>query len=215
MPYRLGLALSLILLQFGAAACGGDMRASPPAPVARPSERPLSPPVRALLASAREQTQVTTGYDPTYVKLAYPGGDVPAHTGVCTDVVIRAFRAAGVDLQVAVHEDMRRAFGAYPKRWGLTRPDPNIDHRRVPNLMVYFQRRGCAAAMSQQPADYLPGDVVAWDLGGGVPHIGLVTDDLASRTGRPLIIHNIGAGARQEDVLFAWRVIGHYRYFTP
>ncbi|QUW01520.1 DUF1287 domain-containing protein [Chloracidobacterium sp. MS 40/45] len=204
----------LVILALWAVACrpeGLPAGAHPVTPAT--PERPLSPPVRALLASAREQTRTTTGYDPTYVRIGYPGGDVPAHTGVCTDVILRAFRAAGVDLQVAVHEDMRRAFRAYPKRWGLARPDPNIDHRRVPNLMVYFQRRGCALAPGRRAADYLPGDVVTWDLGSGVPHIGLVMDEVAGDTGRPLIVHNIGAGARLEDVLFAWRVTGHYRYF--
>lgn len=215
MSGRVVVWMTLAVLHLPAVACRSEalpVASSPSVAVAMP-ERLLSPLVRALLASAREQTRVTTGYDPTYVKIGYPGGDVPAHTGVCTDVIIRAFRAADVDLQVAVHEDMRRAFRAYPKRWGLTRPDPNIDHRRVPNLMVYFQRQGKAVPISQQASNYLPGDVVTWDLGGGVPHIGLVMDELAAETGHPLIVHNIGAGARLEDVLFAWRITGHYRSF--
>jgi uncharacterized protein YijF (DUF1287 family) len=184
-----------------------------PAPRTQPAPVTLPPAVRLVVDSARQQTQVTTGYDPSYVKIAYPGGDVPAQTGACTDVVIRAFRAAGVDLQREVHEDMGRAFASYPRRWGLARPDTNIDHRRVPNLMTYFRRAGAEVAATGEPGDYEPGDVVAWDLGGGVTHIGVVTDEADAATGRYWVVHNIGAGARLEDVLFAWREIGHYRYF--
>jgi uncharacterized protein YijF (DUF1287 family) len=173
----------------------------------------LSPLVRKVVDSAREQTRVTTSYDPSYVRLAYPNGDVPLSTGVCSDVVVRAFRAAGVDLQRAVHEDMARHFAAYPKRWGLARPDTNIDHRRVPNLMVYYQRAGKVVPVTTEAADYRPGDVVAWDLGGGVPHVGIVCDEADPAAGRYAVVHNIGEGARLEDVLFAWRVTGHYRYF--
>jgi uncharacterized protein YijF (DUF1287 family) len=186
---------------------------------ARPSPAPLvvttdlSPAVRRLVDSAIEQTSVTTSYDASYVKLAYPNGDVPAHTGACTDVLIRAFRANGVDLQRDVHEDMRRAFSVYPKRWGLSRPDTNIDHRRVPNLMVYFERTKRSVGVSDAPGNYLPGDVVAWDLGGGVTHIGLVSDRREAESARYLVVHNIGAGTKLEDVLFAWKVIGHYRCF--
>ena len=177
------------------------------------STRPLSDDVaRRLVAAAVAQTRTQVTYDGSYRRIPYPGGDVPAHTGVCTDVIVRAFRAAGVDLQREVHEDMGRAFSAYPRRWGLSKPDPNIDHRRVPNLMVYFERAGKAAGISAEAGDYTPGDVVAWDLGGGVPHIGLVSDEVVA-AGRYGVVHNIGAGARLEDVLFAWRVTGHYRYF--
>ncbi len=200
----------ILLLLFGSTAC-----AATPAP-APPTQRPqldLSPNVRKVIASAHEQTSVTTSYDPAYVKLAYPGGDVPASTGVCTDVVIRSFRAAGVDLQREVHEDMARSFSAYPRKWGLSRPDSNIDHRRVPNLMKYFERRGKSLGVTSDAADYRPGDVVAWDLGGGVTHIGVVSDEADPASGRFWIVHNIGAGARHEDVLFGWTVIGHYRYF--
>jgi uncharacterized protein len=171
--------------------------------------------IAALLASAKQQLATTRSYDPAYVKLDYPGGDVPGHTGVCADVIVRALRQAGVDLQQQVHEDMRRHFRAYPQRWGLKRPDPNIDHRRVANLMRYFQRQGKALAInqqfSQQPTNYQPGDIVAWRLDNGLLHIGLVV--AAQSAGTPLIVHNIGAGAQQEDVLFRWSIIGHYRYF--
>jgi uncharacterized protein YijF (DUF1287 family) len=172
-----------------------------------------SPSVREVVSSAVGQTRVTTSYDPSYVRMAYPGGDVPPHTGVCTDVVIRAFRAAGVDLQKEVHEDMARNFSAYPRRWGLDRPDTNIDHRRVPNLMTYFRRKGKEVPISDDARDYRPGDVVAWDLGGGVLHVGVVSGELDPQTGRPAVVHNLSVGARLEDVLFAWKVLGHYRYF--
>ncbi len=139
------------------------------------------------------------------MRLSYPGGDVPAGTGVCTDVVIRAFRKAGVDLQKAVHEDMAKNFAAYPKKWGRREPDSNIDHRRVPNLMTFFARRGATRPITKDAKDYAPGDLVAWDLGGGVTHIGVVA-------GGGQIIHNIGRGPQNEDVLFDWTIIGHYRY---
>jgi uncharacterized protein YijF (DUF1287 family) len=156
---------------------------------------------------------VTTGYDPSYVKLDYPLGDVPKETGVCSDVVVRAFRSAGVDLQKEVHEDMARAWSEYPKKWGTSAPDANIDHRRVLNLMTYFARQGKLLPVTGHADDYLPGDVVAWDLGNGLDHIGLVTNFWSESEKRCLVIHNIGAGARVEDVLFAWKITGHYRYF--
>jgi uncharacterized protein len=150
-------------------------------------------------------------YDPAYVKLAYPMGDVPDDRGVCTDTVIRAFRHAGVDLQVEVHEDMKQRFGAYPKSWGLTKPDRNIDHRRVPNLETLFRRKGGARASSKRVGDYLPGDVVSWRLtGSGLPHIGVVT---RKRVGvQPLIAHNIGAGTQEEPCLFDWPMAGWFRF---
>nr|WP_297351497.1 DUF1287 domain-containing protein [uncultured Caldimonas sp.] len=163
-----------------------------------------------LVRSAREQVGVTLGYDPRYQRLSYPGGDVPMETGVCTDVVIRALRAQRIDLQKEVHEDMRTQFGAYPKHWGLARPDRNIDHRRVPNLMTFFKRRGHALPVSRDATAYRPGDIVTWDLGRNTPHIGIVSDR-KSATGEPLIIHNIGAGTREEGGLFAYRITGHYR----
>lgn len=167
-----------------------------------------------LVDAAAAQIGVTRSYDPTYVRLAYPNGDVPQETGVCTDVVVRAYRALGIDLQQRVHEDMRRAFDAYPKLWGLKAPDTNIDHRRVPNLAAFFARHGQTLAASQDDAsDYLPGDVVTWRLPSGVPHIGIVSSRRVD--GRPTVVHNIGLGTRDDDALFAFVVTGHYRYAPP
>lgn len=164
-----------------------------------------------LVSAAREQIGVTTSYNPAYVALKYPGGDVPSQTGVCSDVVVRSFRKLGLDLQKLVHEDMRANFAKYPQNWGLKKPDPNIDHRRVPNLMKFFQRKGVSLATSSKASDYRAGDVVAWDLGKGVLHIGIVSDR-STPAGIPLIVHNIGRGAQEEDLLFKYAVIGHYRY---
>jgi uncharacterized protein len=176
---------------------------------------PISnPKVRQLVAAGMAQTTYTKSYDPAYVAIAYPGGDVPAETGVCTDVVIRAFRKVGVDLQKEVHEDMSQAFADYPKDWGLTQPDPNIDHRRVPNLIRFFERKGKALPITQNPQDYQPGDVVMWNLGQGNSHTGLVTNIRAKQSGRNYIVHNIGMGAKIEDVVFDWTIIGHYRYWN-
>jgi uncharacterized protein YijF (DUF1287 family) len=146
-----------------------------------------------------------------------PGGDVPADTGVCTDEIIRIYRAVGVDLQKEVHEDMVKNFATYPHYWhaDTARPDSNIDHRRVPNLMVFFARNGESLPTSLRAEDYQPGDLVTWDLGGGVPHIGMVVDRRTSGTARNMIVHNIGEGPKIEDVLFRWKITGHYRYFGP
>lgn len=163
-----------------------------------------------LVASARSQIGVTVSYDPAYRQLDYPGGDVPKHTGVCTDVIIRALREQGVDLQIEVHEDMKANFSAYPKKWGLKKPDRNIDHRRVPNLMTYFGRKGLSRSGSAKAEHYAPGDVVAWDLGNGVTHIGIVSDARSPKDA-PLVIHNIGGGTQEEDILFKFKVTGHYR----
>lgn len=164
----------------------------------------------ALAAAAAAQVGVTTGYDGSYRRIDYPGGDVPIETGVCTDVLVRAFRNQGIDLQQRVHEDMRRAFAAYPRHWGLARPDRNIDHRRVPNLETYFGRHAEVLAASRDAADFAAGDIVSWRLDSGLPHIGIVS---ARRVdGRPLVLHNIGAGVQEEDVLFAWRIVGQWRY---
>jgi uncharacterized protein YijF (DUF1287 family) len=162
-----------------------------------------------LARAAARQVGVTTVYDPSYVRLAYPGGDVPLERGVCADVVIRAFRTIGLDLQVAVHEDMRTHFSAYPNHWGLRGPDRSIDHRRVPNLMRYFERR-----RKRLPLDgaYEPGDVVAWRLPNGLHHIGVVAEERVPRENHPYVIHNIGAGARKEDILYSFEIIGHYRW---
>jgi uncharacterized protein YijF (DUF1287 family) len=168
--------------------------------------------VEQVVAAAVAQTTTAVRYDGSYRPIAYPGGDVPAHLGVCTDVLIRAYRAVGVDLQERVHEDMKGAFAAYPKLWGLSRPDPNIDHRRVPNLQTYFRRRGVEVRVTSNPQDYLPGDLVSWMLPGNLPHIGLVTDRRASDGERPLIVHNIGNGPEIEDMLFRFPITGHYRY---
>ncbi|HYO74887.1 MAG TPA: DUF1287 domain-containing protein [Thermoanaerobaculia bacterium] len=170
------------------------------------------PAAARVVEGARTQVGKTLSYDPAYRRLAYPGGDVPLATGVCTDVVIRAYRHGGVDLQRLVHEDMKRAFSASPKNWGLRKPDPNIDHRRVPNLATFFRRKGAALPVTKRAADYKPGDVVTWKLSSGVPHIGVVSDRKALLSNRHLVIHNIGSGAQEEDVLFAYEITGHYRW---
>ena len=166
-----------------------------------------------LAAAARAQVGVTLLYDPSYQRIAYPMGDVPMERGVCSDVVIRAFRAVGIDLQQELHRDMKRHFAAYPKTWGLARPDSNIDHRRVPNLATWFKRHGYDLAVRRDATTYQPGDVVAWVLGGGQPHIGIVSDKRSQDGARPLVIHNIGWGAREDDALFAYRITGHFRAF--
>ena len=169
---------------------------------------------KKLVAAAVERTHHSVRYEPAYVRIPYPNGDVPADTGVCTDEIIRIYRAVGVDLQKEVHEDMRANFASYPNqaRWRLSHTDTNIDHRRVPNLMVFFSRKGERLALSTNAADYSPGDLVTWDLGGDIPHIGIVVDR-RSGGGRSMIVHNIGAGPKMEDVLFSWKITGHYRYF--
>jgi uncharacterized protein YijF (DUF1287 family) len=169
-----------------------------------------------VVASARTQVGVTLHYDPAYARIPYPMGDVPMDRGVCADVLVRGFRAAGVDLQQLVHEDMRAHFSAYPHAWGLREPDSNIDHRRVPNLETFFRRRGFALPISTTAHDYRAGDVVSWRLPNGLAHIGLVSDrQVPDGSGRPLVIHNIGAGTQEEDVLFAWTQVGHFRWQFP
>ena len=165
-----------------------------------------------LIRAAIARTTVRVTYDGAYRRIPYPGGDVPDHVGVCTDLVIRSYRKVGVDLQRQVHEDMRAAFSAYPRLWGLTRPDPNIDHRRVPNLQTYFRRRGAELPVSRNAGDYLQGDLVTWMLPGNLPHIGLVTNRRSPDGKRPLIVHNIGRGPELEDMLFDYPITGHYRY---
>lgn len=180
---------------------------------------PLAAPAHAefgaqLAAAAAEQARHRVVYDPAYVAIDYPWGDVAADRGVCADVIVRAYRALGIDLQQRVHEDMSAHFSAYPADWGLSRPDPNIDHRRVLNLETYFERRGARLPPSADPADFLPGDVVAWNLrgdAGKLPHMGVVLDRRGP-SGAPLVAHNIGAGPQVEDVLFAWPMTGRYRY---
>lgn len=169
-------------------------------------------PALCLVEAARRQVGVTTRYDGGYTRIAYPGGDVPMDRGVCTDVIVRAYRRLGIDLQRLVHEDMQRAWPAYPKLWRLTAPDANIDHRRVPNLGKFFARHGETLDAAARADPYKPGDLVTWRLPLGHPHIGIVSDRRSAR-GLPLVIHNIGAGAQEEDILFAFTITGHYRYF--
>lgn len=151
-------------------------------------------------------------YDPTYFSIKYPNGDVPADKGVCTDVIIRAYRKLGIDLQKEVHEDMTNNFKLYPKNWGMSKTDKNIDHRRVPNLMVFFSRFGKVKLNSLNAIDYQPGDIVCWNLGGAITHIGLVVKQKSIDGKRHLIVHNIGAGQVLEDCLFKYKIIGHYNY---
>ncbi len=162
-----------------------------------------------LVDAAREQIGVTVGYDGRYERIAYPGGDVAPERGVCTDVLVRAYRLLGIDLQQRVHEDMQRAWSAYPKTWGLARPDSNIDHRRVPNLATFFARHGTKLPVTDDARDYAVGDIVTWRLASGVPHIGLVSGGSVARR---RVVHNIGAGTREEPVLFDYTITGHYRY---
>ncbi len=171
---------------------------------------------RSLIDSGRAQIGVTVIYDGTYRGLSYPNGDIEHRRGVCTDVVIRALRAShAIDLQMLVHEDMRGAFSQYPTKWGLKRPDRNIDHRRVPNLRRYFTRIGAALPIPGPDHNgtriFLPGDIVTWSLGPGKPHIGIISDVTTAGGERPLVIHNVGAGTREEDFLFRYPITGHYR----
>lgn len=164
-----------------------------------------------LVEAALGRTNHFVIYNGAYRQIPYPGGDIPAHFGVCTDVLIRSYREVGLDLQQLVHEDMKASFSAYPDNWGLSRPDPNIDHRRVPNLETFFTRHGTSLPLSDDPADYLPGDIVSWRLPGGIPHIGIVTDQIAA-SGAPMIVHNIGYGPKLDDMLFEYDMNGHFRY---
>lgn len=165
-----------------------------------------------LSQAALELTKQKVTYDPSYFSIPYPNGDVPANKGVCTDVIIRAYRKMGVDLQKEVHEDMKAHFKWYPKIWGLKKPDKNIDHRRVPNLMTYFERQGADKPITNNAKDYIPGDVVCWNLSGAITHIGIVVNKKSNDGKRYLIVHNIGAGQVLEDCLFDFKIIGHYRF---
>jgi uncharacterized protein YijF (DUF1287 family) len=171
-----------------------------------------------IAAAAEDRTRVNITYDSAYVSIPYPLGDVPEDKGVCTDVIIRSYRAVGFDLQQTVHEDMKANFSSYPTHWGLTKPDTNIDHRRVPNLQTYLTRKGASLPITEDPADYLPGDIVTWNVALGlplmpknVPHIGIVSNQTNAQ-GRPLMVHNIGRGPVLDDMIFHFPVIGHYRY---
>ena len=165
-----------------------------------------------LSEAAIELTTQDVVYDPSYFSIAYPNGDIPSNKGVCTDVVIRAYRKLGTDLQKEVHEDMKADFSKYPKNWGLSSTDKNIDHRRVPNLMVFFSRYGMVKPMTDISTDYVPGDIVCWNLGGGTAHIGLVVNKKSIDGIRYLIVHNIGGGQVLADCLFDYKIIGHYSY---
>ncbi|MES9961143.1 MAG: DUF1287 domain-containing protein [Sedimenticola sp.] len=167
-----------------------------------------------LVDAAIERTRHSVRYDGSYMRIGYPGGDVPNDMGVCTDVVIRAYRATGIDLQRRVHEDMTTNFDAYPSRriWGLNGTDSNIDHRRVPNLQAFFTRKGQELPVTLDSTDYVAGDIVTWMLPGNLPHIGIVTDKADSETGEPLVVHNIGSGPKLENMLFDYPITGHYRY---
>lgn len=207
-PARIGALLSLALL----VACRpsppeqAQAERAPAAPVA--AAKRASPP---LVTAARGQVGVTLLYDPAYVEMPYPGGDVPAERGVCTDVIVRALRVSGLDLQQAIHEDMRAHFAEYPQQWGLQGPNRSIDHRRVPNQMRWFARQGWSRPITTDAADFEAGDIAAWKLSGsGLLHIGIVSDR-KSRDGTPLILHNIGNGTQEDDILFRHAVIGHYR----
>lgn len=167
---------------------------------------------RELAAAAMLLTEQEVVYDPAYYSIPYPNGDIPSDRGVCTDVLIRAYRAMGIDLQREVHEDMTAHFDLYPDIWGLKLPDSNIDHRRVPNLMTFFRRHGVVKPITHKAADYGPGDIVCWNLGGAVTHIGIIADSRSGDGLRPMVVHNIGRGQELEDCLFDFRIIGHYIY---
>ncbi|WP_419034541.1 DUF1287 domain-containing protein [Dysgonomonas gadei] len=167
---------------------------------------------KRLSVAAIELTKDKVIYDPRYYSIPYPNGDVPSDKGVCTDVIVRAYRKLGIDLQQKIHVDMKANFSKYPKKWGLKGTDKNIDHRRVPNQAMYFSRFGTILKVSDKGSDYSPGDIVTWDLGGGITHIGIVTDRMSSDGKRPLIVHNIGRGQVLEDCLFSFKITGHYRY---
>ncbi len=168
--------------------------------------------VARLTEAAIERTTHLITYDGSYRRIEYPGGDVPETIGVCTDVIIRSYRALGIDLQELVHIDMRDNFDAYPDHWGLAKPDPNIDHRRVPNLQTYFSRHGTSLPVSDNPSNYRPGDLVTWMLPGNLPHIGIVVDRTSDDGRRYMLVHNIGSGPKLEDMLFDYPITGHYRF---
>jgi hypothetical protein len=213
--------LTVILIAAFVLGCGVNPPTPSPAAHAEIAPTISAPTRRTISASdigarialaAEDQVGVTTIYDPQYVKLGYPNGDVPIERGTCTDVVVRAFRALGVDLQVRVHEDMQKDFSVYPRDWGLNAPDPNIDHRRVQNLTKYFERMGKQIGEVSADGSFKPGDVVAWQLSGWMQHIGIVALDRVPGTNHPYMIHNIGAGAQKEDALRSFTIIGHYRW---
>ena len=167
-----------------------------------------------IVKALKERTTHQVTYDGAYIAINYPNGDVPNNIGVCTDVIIRSYRQLGIDLQKLVHEDMNENFDIYPSKriWGLTKPDKNIDHRRVLNLQVFFKRFGQVLSTSNNSKDYKAGDIVTWMLPGNLPHIGIVIDGVSDYSGNPLIVHNIGRGPKIDDMLFSFKITGHYRY---
>ncbi len=171
--------------------------------------------VGKLLKAAKNRTKQLVIYNGAYIKISYPNGDVPKNIGVCTDVIVRSYRKLGIDLQKQVHEDISKNFSSYPSKriWGLKNPDKNIDHRRVPNLRAFFKRHGETLKITKDPADYKPGNLVTWVLPGNLPHIGIVINEKSKDGKRPLIVHNIGAGPVVEDMLFDYKITGHYRYY--
>ncbi|HEX3561105.1 MAG TPA: DUF1287 domain-containing protein [Pyrinomonadaceae bacterium] len=217
-----------LLLALACAGCGAASKASQDARASANQARAArqqadvphpssgSPFLDRLVEAAVERTSHQVRYDASYFRISYPNGDVPAEVGVCTDEVIRAYRAVGVDLQREVHEDVERAFDSYPHKWGLKKTDANIDHRRVPNLMTFFERQGAQLPVTDDARDYKPGDLVTWDLNSQMTHIGIVVNVPSDAdANRLLIVHNIGAGPQMEDVLFNWKITGHYRYTGP
>lgn len=203
---RLARRWYFVLLLILSAGCRGQAQTQ------APIENQLAPKLERMINFAMQRTRVPVTYDGRYRQIGYPGGDVPDHIGVCTDLVIRAYRAIGYDLQLLVHEDMVAAFDQYPRKWGLSGPDSNIDHRRVPNLQAFFKRAGAELVVSDDPEAYQPGDLVTWMLPGNLPHVGIVVTQKSRDGNRNLIVHNIGAGPEIEDVLFRWEITGHYRY---
>lgn len=209
---------AIVLLAVVVAGCNGRTVTTPatsPQGTASATSSSIPPASPPLVAAARAQIGVTLRYDPAYVVLPYPNGDVPQDRGVCTDVVIRALRTQGLDLQQRVHEDMQAHFEIYPKKWGLRAPDANIDHRRVPNLQVWFDRQGWSVPVTDRDDDYRPGDLVTWMLPGHLDHIGIVSDRRSPFTHAQLVLHNIGHGTREDDILFAYPITGHYRPDLP
>lgn len=207
-----GGAASLAALGDAPAALAGSPATAEPLPGSGVSMT-AEPWAMRLVAAAESQIGVTVAYDPAYVRLGYPGGDVARDRGVCTDVVVRAYRdGLATDLQRLVHEDMAAHFDAYPRKWGLKAPDSHIDHRRVPNLQTFFRRHGMALAVSQRPGDYKPGDIVTMTVAATLPHIAIVSGRMAAGGSRPLIVHNIGSGTRLEDRLLEFPLTGHYRF---
>ena len=221
MAKNVVLSFGLLLLTLAVVACQPAQEPAAAAPE-QPQAQMLSLPsssrapetsAHALMNSARRRIPLRETYDPSYFAISYPNGDVPNDRGVCTDVVIRAYREIGLDLQALVHEDMAENFGAYPKLWGLRSADKNIDHRRVPNLQRFFERQDAEVRVTANPRDYRPGDLVTWMLPGNLPHIGIVSDRQVAGGSRPLILHNIGHGTSEDDIFFTYRITRHYRFY--